>query len=318
MRRTGRWWHMLLIALAVTGSTGCSMRDRLSRLFQKKERPTFAVRIADQGFTRRELETFFERRLNEFKKPDDGDGLKSHLLDAFIEERLLVREANRLNIEANPEALKALVSATRSGAAAADKEVESSLVDSLKVQQYLQDHLSRQVTVTTEECEAYYASHVGEFVVNDVAHVREILVGSLELAERIRARLVAARNKNFAELARQYSKGPNASEGGDLGQFQRGDLPEEFEKAIFPLAPGSVSKVVRSKYGYHLFMVEEKIKAHQQRFYEVKEQIREKLQLERERDIINREVTRLSREVPVEVYRDNLGFNYIGTRFQVR
>ena len=318
MSHTGRRWPVFLATLAVVGAAGCGVPDRVSRLFDKKESPTVAVRIAGKSHSRADLERFFESRLNEFRNPSDGDGLKSHLLDAFIEEQLLLTEADRLKIEANPEALKALVRATPGDTKTQDKEAEASMADNLKVQQYLQEHLARQVTITTEECEAYYASHLGEFVLNDVAHVREILVGSLELAEKIRAQLSAARNKNFAELARRYSKGPNASEGGDLGQFQRGDLPDEFEKAIFPLAPGTVSKIVRSKYGYHLFMVEEKIKAHQQKFYEVKQQIREKLQLERERDIINREVARLSKEVPVEVFRDNLGFTYIGTRYTAR
>jgi peptidyl-prolyl cis-trans isomerase C len=65
-----------------------------------------------------------------------------------------------------------------------------------------------------------------------------------------------------------------APDGGDLGTFQKGELPEEFEKAIFPLAPGSVSKIVSSRYGYHIFLVEEKVLAHQQRLVEVKDQIR--------------------------------------------
>ena len=105
-------------------------------------------------------------------------------------------------------------------------------------------------------------------------------------AEKAISLLRANRNKNFGELARLYSKGPSAADGGDLGSFQRGELPEEFERVVFSLSPGTSSKIVQSKYGYHIFLVEEKVLAHQQKLYEVREQIRELLLLDREREII--------------------------------
>jgi len=127
--------------------------------------------------------------------------------------------------------------------------------------------------------------------------------------------LKANGNKNFADLARLYSKGATASDGGYLGSFQRGDLPEEFEKAIFAVSPGTVTKLVRSKYGYHIFMVDEKIAAHQQKFYEVRDDIREILRMERERESIREELASLMTKFPVEIHREKLNFNYIGTRF---
>ena len=135
------------------------------------------------------------------------------------------------------------------------------------------------------------------------------------MAEKIQDLLKAKANKNFGNLARVYSRAPSAAEGGDLGLFERGDLPEEFEKAVFKLSPGSVSKVVRTQYGYHIFLVEEKIMAHQQKLIEVKDQIKEKLRLERERAIINGEIESLRKEIPVVIHRNLLGFHYMGTRF---
>jgi parvulin-like peptidyl-prolyl isomerase len=122
-------------------------------------------------------------------------------------------------------------------------------------------------------------------------------------------------NKNFEDLARVYSKGASASAGGDLGLFQRGELPEEFEKVIFRLTPGSVSKIVSSKYGYHIFSIREKILAHQQKLIEVEDQIRSKLLLEREREIVNDELATLRKSIPVEIRRSQLDFTYISAQF---
>jgi hypothetical protein len=71
---------------------------------------------------------------------------------------------------------------------------------------------------------------------------------------------------------------------------------------------------VQTRYGYHIFLLEEKILAHQQKFYEVKDDIQEKLLLQRERDLIAREVDSLMKQIPVEIRLENLDFKYLGNR----
>jgi parvulin-like peptidyl-prolyl isomerase len=278
------------------------------------------VKVGEESYSKADLNRFFDSRLNEFRDSVDVDVVKSALLDSFVEEKLLLREANRLSIEPDPQDLKSM----REGLAAsqgtapeistkADQRMEQNLKENLKIQRYLRDHLFKEISATQEECEAYYKDHLSEFISNDVVKVREILVEDEAKAQRIQALLKAGRNKNFGELARIHSKAPTADDGGDLGTFQRGDLPEEFEKAIFPLAPGTISKIVRSQYGYHLFYVEEKILAHQQKFYEAADQIQEKLMLERQRAALDKELAALANQTPIRVDREKLDFQYVGT-----
>jgi parvulin-like peptidyl-prolyl isomerase len=195
-----------------------------------------------------------------------------------------------------------------------DAEIERSVAENLKIQQYLRDYPLRNVTVSEAECEEYYRQHLEDYVRNDVVHVREILVDDRSQAEKILSSLKQQKNKNFGELARVYSKAPSAADGGDLGIFQRGDLPENLEKVVFRLAPTMVSPIVQTRYGYHIFLLEEKILAHQQKFYEVKDDIQEKLLLQRERDLIAREVDSLMKQIPVEIRLENLDFKYLGNR----
>jgi len=78
-----------------------------------------------------------------------------------------------------------------------------------------------------------------------------ILVATREEANAILAELKAG--KDFKEMAKTKSVGPNAKEGGDLGYFSKGDFQPEFEKAIASLKAGELSGVVETKLGYHIF-----------------------------------------------------------------
>ncbi len=313
----------VLLFPALLLSTGCGLSDRIRGFFGEDDRSGAAVKVGNKLYSKSELERFFDSRLSEFRDPADADKVKSNLLESFIEDRLLLTAAESRNVEPNPQVLKTMMEKMAAGSAdrpetadpKRDAELKKNLAESLKMQQYLHDYLLKDISITDEECEAYYKDHLSDYVRNDVVHVREILVDDSALATKILGLLAKDRGRNFAELARTYSKGPSAADGGDLGTFQRGELPEEFEGVVFQLTPGTVSKVVRTKYGFHIFVVEEKIPAHQQKFWEVKDQIKERLLQERERELINKELASLADRIPVEIYRDKLDFTFKSTRF---
>ncbi|MEE2786242.1 MAG: peptidylprolyl isomerase [Myxococcota bacterium] len=69
---------------------------------------------------------------------------------------------------------------------------------------------------------------------------------SEEIANRARA------GENFAELAKKYSQGPGASNGGSLGKIRRGTLNRALEETIFALKTNEIGGPVRTPYGYHV------------------------------------------------------------------
>ncbi|MBM2845764.1 MAG: ppiD [Bacteroidetes bacterium] len=63
----------------------------------------------------------------------------------------------------------------------------------------------------------------------------------------------AKSGKDFAQLARQYSKDPGSGQrGGDLGWFTRGRMVKSFEDAIYRLKPGEITGPVRTQFGLHI------------------------------------------------------------------
>jgi len=310
----------LAVTLPLIVTMGCGFLGSLQDKLTGGKHALAALRVGNNAFTKEDLNRYFDSRLSEFRDPENADKIKSHMLDSFIDDKLLLYQAEELNIQPDAQSIEEAMSKISTGDAdgaqeVKDTDLQQDVINSLKTQQYLRDHLLKGVSISDQDCQAYYKEHAGEYVKNDVVHVFEILVDDMELGEKILKMLKERSNKNFEDLARVYSKGVTASTGGDLGLFQRGELPEEFEKVIFRLTPGSISKIVSTKYGYHIFRLQEKILAHQQKFIEVEDEIRGKLLLEREREIVDNELATLRKNIPVEIRRSELDFTYVSGQF---
>jgi len=73
-----------------------------------------------------------------------------------------------------------------------------------------------------------------------------------EALKKIKEIKQRATPNNFSDLAKQYSTGPSAVKGGELGWFGRGDMVKPFEDAVFSQKIGTVSGPVETRFGYHL------------------------------------------------------------------
>ena len=87
-------------------------------------------------------------------------------------------------------------------------------------------------------------------------------------------------------------------------------LPEDFEKTIFKLKPGEISPVFRSAEGYHIFMMEEWVPRHAQKFYEVQDALFEKLVADKERLALDQYVEQLFLAASVDIHDEDLDLEW--------
>ncbi len=107
-------------------------------------------------------------------------------------------------------------------------------------------------------------------------HARHILLKSEAAAREIIAKLDAG--ADFAELAKEHSTGPSASQGGDLGYFAPGQMVPEFAEATAALEPGSYSKEpTKTQFGWHVIKLEDRRDTAPPSFAEREEQLRQEL-----------------------------------------
>jgi len=143
--------------------------------------------------------------------------------------------------------------------------------DEAAIDRAVEELLAREVVTpepTEEECRRYYEGHPQEFFSGDLVHARHILfqVTPLVRVPEIRARAeetlteLLREPERFAAVAKEMSNCPSGQHGGNLGQIGRGDTVPEFEKALFRLGPtGLLREIVRTRFGFHIVAVDQRI-----------------------------------------------------------
>jgi len=185
--------------------------------------------------------------------------VREALLGRFLEERVVVLEARVRGLVPPP----------------ASPEQEEAAARKL-----LGDEGASGPDVTEEDVAAYYQAHQDELQSPETVTLRQILVPTMNEARDVRRRL-QKEPRSFPVLAQTLSRGPEASAGGQMGTFARGQLPAELERATFDLAAGAVSDPVPTAYGFHVLRVDARQPARRPTLEECRDEIRARLRRER-------------------------------------
>ena len=247
------------------------------------------------------------------QKGEEDEGVQIHrneLFREFVIKQLVLQEAEREGVLVNElEVQQQLRNWLPEDQLSSPTLIELAR-DFLKGQKFIHGRIHPQVQLSLGELQDYYQEHEEEFVVEDGAHILEILVNDPALARQIHGQLRPLEIGTFKKIAKLHSQGARAAQGGDLGIFRRGELPEEFEKVIFRLKPGQFSPVFESSHGYHIFMIEESIRRHTQKFYQVQKEIFDRLTAEKERAALDKYLTQLIENASIQIYDETLKFEW--------
>ena len=250
------------------------------------------------------------------KTPSSISELKLGFLNKLIETELLLQEAEVRGLTVTEEELDREISHLKEDY---PKDTLNEALEriGLKLEQWKEDRkekllidklIQREIDsvihVSDDEIREYYDTHKEEFQQPLMVRARQIVVATEEEADAIRARLL--KGEDFAELARKHSLSPDAEKGGDLGTFAKGQMPEEFDEVVFRYREGTISKVVPSPYGFHIFKVEERFRPRLQEVDEVKEQIADVIFRSRQETFFKEWLESLKEQARITIYPENL------------
>jgi peptidyl-prolyl cis-trans isomerase C len=133
----------------------------------------------------------------------------------------------------------------------------------------LQEEAKKAVTPQAEQ--DLYDNAVKPMGAEEEVHARHILV---ETEDEAKAALQEIKDgRDFAEVAKEKSKDPGASDGGDLGYFTKEQMVPEFAEVAFKMYPGQLSNPVKTQFGWHIIKVEDRRQRPVPEFDKIKEQI---------------------------------------------
>lgn len=220
---------------------------------------------------------------------------KDALLEDLIDQALVLQEASKNDVNLSHEDLEGQILLARADIPI--KEFELELQDRGITYAQWEEHVRRQalcdevvrrqirsqLEIKRQELRDYYWEHVTQFRRLQSIRLKQIFCSNRSQAEKAQNELELG--EPFEEVAKKYSKGPEATQGGDLGWVNRKSLPTKIAKAAFSLKKGKISPIVASAYGYHILRVEGKRDEGSMSLDEAVPEIREALLKEREQPL---------------------------------
>lgn len=205
------------------------------------------------------------------------------ILDDVISMRLFAVDAEKAGLDKTPEFQAQLANARRAMLA-----------------QHAMREIIKDIAVSDEEAKKFYDDNAKMFTQPERVHARHILVSDDVTLKKVQEELKAG--KSFDAVAKQYSIDPgSAANGGDLGEFPRGVMVPEFEKAAFELKnPGDMSEPVKSQFGWHIIKLEEHIPESPMPFEQVKARIIQELKEQKTQDVLQDKAKELETKYKVE------------------
>jgi peptidyl-prolyl cis-trans isomerase SurA len=157
-------------------------------------------------------------------------------------------------------------------------------------QQVISREVGSHITITHEESMKFYEEHKNEFEKpeqvalraielstegKDETQVADIKKKADDLLKRI------GDGEDFAVLAKRFSDGSTAQQGGFLGVYKRGELSKPIEDKVFGMKKNQLTDVIETKQGFLILQVLERYEAGIQPFEKVENEIMDQLYSQR-------------------------------------
>jgi peptidyl-prolyl cis-trans isomerase SurA len=229
---------------------------------------------------------------------------KKNALRELIDQSLLVQRAKDMGISVEPDVIKQLdqirienkLPSMEALEEAVSKQglnwedFKNNIRSGLLTKKVIGSEVGSHINVPKDEIQKYYDEHKQEFMRPEQVALRSIEVNTTgkdatevvdlkKKAETARKRIQDG--EDFGEIAKRYSDGATAKQGGYLGQYKRGELSKELEDTVFKMKRNDLTEVMETKQGFLILQVLEHYDEGEQSLAKVENEINEKLYSQR-------------------------------------
>lgn len=207
------------------------------------------------------------------------DMIYPQLVQRLVNQKVILKAAENSDIEKDPAVQKTI------------KMAHDQIISNA--------YLSRQLEkmVTPEKLKDLYVQELKNFDRQEEIRARHILVPSQKEAEDLLVQLKAG--ADFEMLANKKSLDNQNQNGGDLGYFQKNMMIPEFGEAVFALKKGQLSKPIRTPFGWHIVLVEDRRLAAPPAFEEIQEELQQVFMERNVVDVVNQEREKMNVKILV-------------------
>ncbi|MFY9855204.1 MAG: peptidylprolyl isomerase [Terracidiphilus sp.] len=211
----------------------------------------------------------------------------------------LVNRLNEIRKQYNLETMEDLEKAAKEQGVSFE-DFKANIRNGIITQEVMRQEVGKRIQFTPGEAERYFEAHKQEYAQPESVSLAEILVSTTPAATTPGAAqpddatvLAAAQAKandiearlhaggDFSQLAKSFSDGPTAAEGGDLGQFHRGALAKVLEDQTFVLKAGQYTEPIRTRQGFVILKVVQHIPGGVPAYKDVEQQVEENFYMAR-------------------------------------
>src|ERR1700739_87967 len=169
-------------------------------------------------------------------------------------------------------------------------DFKNNIENRLLTQEVIRREVGSHITIGHEDAMKYYEEHKKDFVRQEQVALRAIEIKTEGKKESEIPELKAKAQKlhdrvkdgeDFGELAKRFSDGSTAQQGGFLGIYKRGELAKELEDIVFKMKKKEMTDVIETKQGFLILQVLEHYEEGEQPFEKVAEDIKEHLYSEK-------------------------------------
>lgn len=216
------------------------------------------------------------------------EGTKEAVLNELIRQQLLVKDAEEEGIGQNKDITDAIEDFRRT-----------------MLVQELANRLTKDLSVTEAEAQKYYNDNKVDFVMPIQWKVREIVLADETVAKNTLVSLL--QGANFAEIAKEQSKGKTAKDGGALKTFNQAPTTA-MQSAIANLEAGGTSSVFKGlDNNYYIVRVEEKKGGETKAFSEIKADLIAALTTRKQQQAVLEHINKLAEKNKVRVNQNLIG-----------